>query len=152
AILPETVPDRARTGAFAWYNLAGLLAGALGALAAGVPALLQGAGVAGADAYRPLLWAYAVAGLGLVALFGRLSPAVEARPTQTTAGARFGLHRSGRIVAGLAGLSALDAFGGGLVVQSLVAYFFHVRFGLELGALGALFFGTNLLAGLSFLA
>lgn len=152
AILPETAPDRVRTGVFAWYNLAGLLAGAFGALAAGVPALLHGAGLAGADAYRPLLWAYALAGLGLWLLFGRLSARVEVRRTAVGPRLRFGLHRSGRIVAGLAALYALDAFGGGFVVQSLMAYFFHVRFGLELAALGALFFGTNLLGGLSFLA
>jgi len=46
----------------------------------------------------------------------------------------------------------LDAFAGGFVVQSLVAYWFHVRFGVEPAALGGIFFGANILAGISALA
>ncbi len=46
----------------------------------------------------------------------------------------------------------LDAFAGGLVMQSLLAYWFHRRFGLAPAALGALFLGANVLAGLSALA
>ena len=49
----------------------------------------------------------------------------------------------------LSTLFGLDAFAGGLVVQSLVAYWFHVRFGVEPAALGAIFFGANILAGIS---
>ncbi len=51
----------------------------------------------------------------------------------------------------LAGLQALDAFGGGFVMQSLLAYWFHLRFGVGAEALGALLFGTSLLSALSFL-
>jgi MFS family permease len=46
----------------------------------------------------------------------------------------------------------LDAFAGGLIVQSLVAYWFHIRFGVAEAALGGIFFGANLFAGLSALA
>lgn len=49
-------------------------------------------------------------------------------------------------------LFALDSFGGGLVVQSLVAYWFHVRYGVAPETLGGIFFGANILAGLSALA
>jgi MFS family permease len=49
----------------------------------------------------------------------------------------------------LSSLFALDAFAGGLVIQSLIAYWFHVRFGVEVGVLGAIFFGANILAGIS---
>ncbi len=52
-------------------------------------------------------------------------------------------------MARLAGLFSLDAFAGGFVVQSLVAYWFHLRFGVEPAALGGIFFGANLLAGAS---
>ncbi len=52
-------------------------------------------------------------------------------------------------MARLAGLFSLDAFAGGFVVQSLVAYWFHRRFGVEPAALGGIFFGANLLAGMS---
>jgi MFS family permease len=53
------------------------------------------------------------------------------------------------VVARLAGLFSLDAFAGGFVVQSIVAYWFHLRFAVEPALLGGIFFGANLLAGLS---
>jgi Major Facilitator Superfamily len=62
------------------------------------------------------------------------------------------LHRSRGVVAKLGALFALDSFAGGFVVQGLMALWFHLRFGVDVGALGAIFFGTNLLAALSFLA
>jgi MFS family permease len=43
----------------------------------------------------------------------------------------------------------MDAFAGGLLVQSLMVYWFHVRFGIESGLLGSIFFGANILAGVS---
>ena len=51
----------------------------------------------------------------------------------------------------LAALQSLDAFAGGFIMQSLLAYWFHVRFGVGPELLGPLFFGTNLLSALSFL-
>jgi MFS family permease len=49
----------------------------------------------------------------------------------------------------LSGLFALDAFGGGFVVQSFAAYWFYLRFGVNPPALGAIFFGANVFAGIS---
>jgi len=46
-------------------------------------------------------------------------------------------------------LFALDAFAGGFIVQSLIAYWFHLRFGVDVGAIGSIFFGANILAGIS---
>jgi hypothetical protein len=92
-------------------------------------------------------------GVLLAGLFTQLSPAVEAPhfsgPQTPT---RFGLHRSRNIVLKLSALFGLDAFAGGFVVQSLVAYWFHVRFGVEPAVLGGIFFGANILAGISGLA
>jgi MFS family permease len=53
------------------------------------------------------------------------------------------------VVLRLSALFSLDAFGGGFVIQSIVAYWFHQKFGVAPGALGSIFFGANLLAGLS---
>jgi MFS family permease len=64
----------------------------------------------------------------------------------------FGLHQSRRVVFGLAGLFMVDAFGGGFVVQSILAYWFNLRFGVPPALLGTIFFGANLLAGLSALS
>ena len=52
----------------------------------------------------------------------------------------------------LAGLFALDSFGGGFVVQSFAAYWFYLRFGVDPKTLGTLFFAANVFAGLSALA
>jgi MFS family permease len=60
-----------------------------------------------------------------------------------------GLHRSRAVVFKLSSLFAMDAFAGALLVQSLIVYWFHVRFGIESGLLGSIFFGANILAGVS---
>jgi MFS family permease len=150
AMLAQGVPDQERTATFAVYNLVGSFAGALGALAVGLPALLGLDALAG---WQVLVWAYAATALLLAALFLQLSPAVEAPPA--AAGARrgtLGLGRSRGVVARLAALFALDAFAGGFIVQSIVAWWLYLRWALDPAALGAVFFGTNLLAALSFLA
>lgn len=147
AALAEVAGDAERTAAFARYNLVGSVAGALGALAAAVPAYL---GFPGLEGYRLLVWAYAGAGLLLLGIFSRLSPAVEAPPGDRPARTALGLHRSRRTVAVLGGLFAVDAFAGGFVAQSFVALWFHLRFGVDTDQLGPLFFGTNLCSALSY--
>ena len=154
AALAQTLPERQRTRVFGWYNLAGSLATAAGALAGGVIAqALQLAGVDALDSYRVVLVAYAVVGVAMAGAFWFLSPAIEAPVRQDVSIARrLGLHRSRGIVARLSMLFALDAFSGALVMQSLIAYWLHVRFGIDPGALGGIFFVANVLAGISALA
>ena len=150
AMLPNTTTDARRTTAFAAYNLVGSAATALGALAVGLPALF---GLDALQSHRTLIWAYAAAGLVLLVLFGRLTSRVEAPALHGGPRAGWlGLSRSRGIVARLAALFALDAFAGGFVVQGLVSYWFYLRYGVETAALGGIFFGTNLLAALSYLA
>ena len=153
AMLPQTTDDDRRTHIFAAYNLISSTALALGALAVGIPTLF------GLDAWgtqRALIWAYAGIGVLLLVLFMRLTPAVEARVHQATAPThvrpRFGLHRSRGIAVKLAALGALDSFGQGFVVQSLLAYWLYLRFGTDIETLGVIFFGANLFTAISFLA
>jgi MFS family permease len=155
--LSQIVSDEGRTRIFAWYNLVGSLATAAGSLAGGGLATLgQHWGMTPLASYRTVLAGYALIGLVLAVLFRRLSPSVEARPTSpsppTASGSRLGLHRSGGVVLRLSSLFAVDAFAGGFVLQSIVAYWFHVRFGADEAMLGMIFFGANLLAGISALA
>jgi hypothetical protein len=100
-----------------------------------------------------MLMAYASAGVLLTALCLRLSRAVVAgggaAPAAPTG--RLGLGRSRNRVLELSALQGVDALGGGFIVQSLLVYWFHRRFGAGPEALGALFFGTSLLSALSFL-
>jgi MFS family permease len=156
AALSHVVTDRTRTEVFAWYTLAGSLATALGALAGGtLTRALQEAGWTPVGGYRVIVMLYAALGVALALLFTRLSPAAEAsarvapsRVRATLAGLS-GLDRSRHVVMKLSGLFALDSFGGGFVVQSFAAYWFYLRFGVDPGTLGVIFFWANVLAGIS---
>ncbi len=156
AALAQTVPDQRRTATFAWYNLVGYVATASGALAAGLLSqLLLDRGVPAVDAYRAIVIGYAVVGLVMAIGFWRLGDAVEAPPRERSTSdvrERLGLRRSRRVVLRLSALFTIDAFGGGFIPQSLMAYWFHLRFGVEPGVLGAIFFGANLLAAVSSLS
>jgi MFS family permease len=150
--LTQLIPDDRRTQTFAWYNLAGSFATATGALSGGwLAQALEAAGMAPLDSYRIVLMGYAAGGVALMLLFLFLSASVEApiAAGPPPSGRTLGLHRSQRVVFQLSALFSLDAFAGGLIVQSLVAYWFHVRFGVEPGIIGSIFFGANILAGIS---
>jgi MFS family permease len=152
AALSELVADSDRTRVFAWYNLAGTAATALGALAGGWGMALAGKhGIGPVDAGRELLACYAIAGGVLGVLFLQLSPAVEVVSPAPAAArtTRWGFHRSGGVVVRLSALFALDAFAGGFILQSVMAYWFQVRFGASPAAVGSFFFGANLLAAVS---
>ena len=151
AILPQTAPPERRTWLFSVYNALATLGGALGALFAGAVGLAVGAGLGGADAYRPFFLLYAGIGAVNFMLFRRLSGHVEVARVEGER--RFlGLHRSRGTVAKLSALFGIDAFAGGLVVQSFVAYWFYLRWGLGPEQLALVFFGVNLLSGLSLFA
>jgi MFS family permease len=150
AALSQLLPSPQRTKAFAWYNLAGSLSTAAGALAGGF--LSQGlrhAGFSELASYKAVILGYAACGVALVVLFLFLSPAVEVSGPAPAAGRVLGLHQSRGVVLKLSGLFALDAFAGGFVIQSMVAYWFHIKFGIDAGVLGSIFFGANILAGAS---
>ncbi|MEW6368137.1 MAG: MFS transporter [Acidobacteriota bacterium] len=154
AALSQIVSAEARTKVFAWYNLAGSFATALGSLAGGaLVQALQSAGWPDPMSYRVVVSGYAVMGLPLLLLFTRLSPATEVPAAVPAATSRempwIGVRESRGLVLRLAGLFSLDAFAGGFVLQSLVAYWFSIRFGVTPGLLGGIFFGANILAGIS---
>ena len=150
--LTQLIPDERRTQIFAWYNLSGSFATATGALTGGwLSQALQSSGISTLNSYRAVLMGYALGGVVLVVLFLCLSAAIEI-PTNTPpveTKRTLGLHRSRGVVLRLSALFAMDAFAGGLIVQSMMAYWFHVRFGVEAGVIGSIFFGANILAGIS---
>ncbi|MFL6447767.1 MAG: MFS transporter [Bryobacteraceae bacterium] len=156
AALSHVVPDRARTAVFAWYTVAGAFATATGSLFAGtLVQLLEHKTVSTPGSYRAVVLLYvAVAGM-LTLFFSRLSPATEVgSPAETTdrpAPMRnfLGIGHSRNIVLKLSALFALDSFAGGFVMQTFAAYWFHLRFGADPSTLGLIFFGANILAGLS---
>jgi MFS family permease len=158
AALSQLVSDRKRTALFGWYNLTGSFATAAGALAGGwLATLLQGYGLSAFAAYRYIMAGYACCGVILLVLFSMLSEDSEVHRTkgeevQASPRFNFGISRSQKIVLKLSTLFAVDAFAGGFVVQSMVAWWFHVQYGVDEKLLGSMFFGANLLAGLSALA
>ncbi|MDO8755013.1 MAG: MFS transporter [Anaerolineales bacterium] len=150
--LTNFISNEKRTQVFAWYNLVGSFATATGALTSGwLAQTLQTNGWSTLEAYRLILVGYALGGLVLTILFLNLSSMIEVVPPNTTDQPRkvLGLHRSRNIVFKLSALFALDAFAGGLIVQSMIAYWFHIKFGIDSGILGSIFFGANVLAGFS---
>ena len=66
--------------------------------------------------------------------FWRLGAAIEAPPREAATDGirrRFGLGRSKGVVLRLSLLFSIDAFGGGFIPQSLMAYWFHLQYGVE---------------------
>ncbi len=153
AALSQLLPDTQRTKIFAWYNLVGSFATAFGALGGGgLAQFLLNSRFAALDAYRAVVISYGFFGILLAVLFFSLSPAVETASVVRPSSSNLGLHRSQRIVLQLSALFALDAFAGGFIVQSILAYWFNQKFGLDAGALGAMLFAANVLAGISALS
>jgi MFS family permease len=151
AAISQEITGSRRTHLFAYYNLMGSFATALGALTAGwVVQWSQNAGMSAVQADRGILVGYAGIGLLLALVFSRLSPAAEAASPQGDRPSAFlGLHQSRRIVFKLSSLFALDAFAGGFILQSFMAYWFTRRFDVDPGVLGSVFFFANLFSGLS---
>jgi MFS family permease len=148
--LTQLLSNKNRTHFFAWYALVGSFATAVGALSGGWLAQeLQDHGWKSLESYRVVLIGYAAGGFLLLLLFLSLTKSVEVEITQDTMKRILGLHGSRKVVFKLSSLFAMDAFAGGLLVQSLMVYWFHVRFGIESGLLGSIFFGANILAGVS---
>ena len=150
ASLSQLLPDKMRTKVFAWYNLAGSFSTAIGALTGGwLAQLLQASGWSALDSYRYILTGYAMGGLLIAILFLQVSPAIEVHSEPNETKKVLGLHKSRNVVLKLSAFFALDAFAGGLIVQSMIAYWFHIKFGVDSGILGSILFGANILAGIS---
>ena len=149
AVIAAATPASSRPTVFAWYNLAGGFAGALGALVAGLPERLvrpwsDAPAAAGAFAFA----IYAAIGVVLALLYrGAVLPAMPRRASDVAP-----LARSRPIVLRLTALFSLDAFGGGFVVQSLLVLWLARRFDFSPGVIGVVLFATGLLGALSQLA
>jgi MFS family permease len=132
AALSQLLPAERRMRAFALYNLAGSLATAAGALASGFLAhTITNAGLSELASYRAVILVYAICGVAIMLFFIFLSPAVETAATMSSRKRVLGLHKSKNVVMKLSALFALDAFAGGFVIQSMVAYWFHIKYGID---------------------
>jgi MFS family permease len=148
AVLSRVITDKQRTAAFARYSLVGALVGAAGALFAGFPELLsQALHIGTKPALQAMFVLYALLGLASAMIYRKL-PVTLAVETATPAAP---LRQSRRIVYTLAALFSLDAFGGGFIVQSLLALWLFQKFHLSIAVAGTIFFWTGVLSAFSYL-
>lgn len=150
ALVAAQVDAPRRPWTFAVYNVGAVFAGALGALASGLPARLartQGWDVTRTQQRSFLL--YAVVGLVVLALYTRLADHRDTVPEIPHSRPARALASSRRTVLELAALFSLDSAGGGFVVTSLLVLWLHLRFDLSAGTTAAVFFAAGVLAGCS---
>jgi MFS family permease len=146
-VLAQSVTPVDRTALFARYSLIGTLAGAVGMLAASIPErAARGWNIVHLDGTHLMFALYGLLGVAALALYARLSHAVEA-PTSTPSA----LGPSKRIVYRLTALFALDSFGSGFFVQSMLALWLYQRFGLSVATAAAILFWASLCSAVSFL-
>jgi predicted MFS family arabinose efflux permease len=146
SLLPATAPDERRTVLFARYAFVGGMCAAIGSLAAGIPDwIAERTSISHEDALRGVFVAYAIAGVIVFMIYRSLSPAIEPPPHHKPAP----LGPSRWIVYRLAAVFSIDAFGGGFVVQSLLALWLFRRFHLSVAAAGTLLFWTGTCAAFS---
>lgn len=149
AMLAQAVADRDRTALFARYSLVGTLAGAVGTLFAAVPELAAARlPVAAIPAMQAMFVLYALIGAAAGVLYRGLARVNGGTPEPTAQP----LGPSRRTVYKLAALFSIDAFAGGFIVQSLLALWLFQAFQLSVAVAGQIFFWSNVLTAVSFLA
>ncbi|HEV2169478.1 MAG TPA: MFS transporter, partial [Candidatus Binatus sp.] len=147
AALAQAAEPRDLTAMFALYNVAGAMAGAVGALLSGLPAIVAARrGLPLAPALRSGFVGYAAIAIIASSVYWRLSPEIEVeRPATKVAP----LAKSRAIVVRLAALFSIDSFGGGFVIQSLLALWLFRRFNLSVQVAGTFFFAAGILGSFS---
>lgn len=150
SLLSRSVVDAERTSLLARYGVVSAVLSGFGTLLAGLPEVmvhLLGANIV--VAMRSMFLLYALIGLAAVLIYRRLSePASEVPAAKPSAL----LGPSRGVVYGLAALFSIDSFGGGFFVQSILALWLLRTFGLSLAMTANLFFWSNMLTAVSYLA
>jgi MFS family permease len=148
AVLSRIVEDRRRTAVFARYSLVGALVAAFGALCAGVPEWIAATfAISTIGAYQAMFGLYALLGIASGFAYRKL-PATLAADLELPASP---LTKSRHTVYKLAALFSLDAFGGGFIVQSLLALWLLERYQLSIAVAGTIFFWSGVFSALSYL-
>jgi MFS family permease len=133
-VIARAATGTRRTTLLSVYNLLGYAAAA------------AGAGIVGLAAPHGLFTVFLAAAVVQIGAYVLLPSAPAGkRAAAAGPGPSTGLIRK------LAGLFSLDSFAGGFVLQSLIAYYLHERFGLGLEQLGQVFLVAQLLTAASLL-
>jgi len=147
ALLAEKCTAENRNRIFSTNAFVGSIMGSLGALVSGLPQYLQERwGWQPISSYKPLFALTIFLGLGLILAYASINEHHNPRKREILIS-----KQAGHLVTRLSLLGVVDNLGAGLV-GPLMSYWFYLRFGVELKALGFMFFLSYLLAALSFLA
>jgi len=154
AILPQTIKNiKKRNSAFALYNMIGTFAMAGGVLLSSLPQIIQeNFGFSTINSFKPLFLIYLVAGLAVVMIYLLFSREIEIKiPLDSKSFSSNLSSKSKQIVLKMSSLFALDSFAGGFVIQSLVAFWFFTKFGVDLTTLSIIFSVAGVLTAVSFI-
>ena len=156
ALLPKTVSDiKKRNSIFAIYNTVGTFAMSAGVLLSGLPSILQqNYGFDQIGAIKYLFLIYAACAIVVLVIYLALSKNVEVNEitTKSSLSIKDLSPKSRSIITKMSSLFAVDSFGGGFVIQSIVSYWFYTRFGAELSTLSYVFAIAGVLTAISFMA
>ena len=148
ALLAEKCRPENRNQIFAVNSCVGSIMGSLGALASGLPQFLQETkGWSAVESYKPLFGLTILFSVALLFVYR----AIGEEEHQPGPAEKKMSKSTGVFVTKMSLLAIVDNFGAGMA-GSLVAYWFFLRFGVELKSLGVIFFASYFLAALSFLS
>jgi MFS family permease len=156
ALLPQTVSDiKKRNSIFAIYNTVGTFAMSAGVLVSGLPSILKNYyGLDQISAIKSLFLIYASCAIIVLVIYLALSKNIEVKDgvPKSTLSIKNISPKSRSIIRKMSSLFAIDSFGGGFVIQSIVSFWFYTRFGADLSTLSYIFSIAGILTALSFMA
>jgi MFS family permease len=154
ALLPQTVSDiKKRNSIFAIYNAVGTFAMSAGVLLSGLPSILQNYGFDKVGAIKSLFLIYAACAVVVLAIYLMLSKNIEVKENTTSGLSMKNISpKSKSIIVKMSSLFAVDSFGGGFVIQSIVSFWFYTKFGADLSSLSYIFAIAGVLTAISYMA
>ncbi|MDC8453636.1 MAG: MFS transporter, partial [Candidatus Nitrosotalea sp.] len=155
ALLPQTVSDiKKRNSIFAIYNAVGTFAMSAGVLVSGLPSVLQNYGFDKIGAIKELFLIYAACAVAVLGIYLVLSKNIEVKDSVPKSGLSIKnlSPKSRGIIAKMSTLFAVDSFGGGFVIQSIVSFWFYTKFGADLTSLSYIFAIAGVLTAISYMA
>jgi len=154
AMLTQTVSDiKKRNSIFAIYNAVGTFAMSAGVLLSGLPAILQNYGFDKIGAIKSLFLIYAACAVVVLVIYLMLSKNIEVKENLKSGMSMKNISpKSKNIILKMSSLFAVDSFGGGFVIQSIVSFWFYTKFGADLSSLSYIFAVAGVLTAISYIA
>ena len=154
ALLPQTVGDiKKRNSIFAIYNAVGTFAMSAGFLLSGLPSVLQNYGFDKVGAIKSLFLIYAACAVVVLVIYLMLSKNIEVKENAKSNLSMKNISpKSKSIIVKMSSLFAVDSFGGGFVIQSIVSLWFYTKFGADLSSLSYIFAIAGVLTAISYMA